>query len=189
MSAVGLESAARRFDELVARNERGVLRLCRAVLRDEHLGADAAQEAFARLWRRLVARDAPALERPEAWLRSAALGAALDLARRREVRTRQEVEPAAEPAAPAPTPLARAGERELRERLERALEDLSEGQRTVFLLRHEGGLSLREVAELLGLALPTVKTQFARACLRLQARLAPWRRDDHPAETTRRSER
>jgi len=42
----------------------------------------------------------------------------------------------------------------------------------VFLLRHRGGLSLREVAELLDLALPTVKTHFARAALRLQASLA-----------------
>ena len=50
-----------------------------------------------------------------------------------------------------------------------------EGQRTVFLLRHEGGLPLAEVAETLGVALPTVKTQFARACLKLQSRLRPYR--------------
>ena len=52
---------------------------------------------------------------------------------------------------------------------------LPEGQRTVFQLRHFGCLPLAEVAETLDLALPTVKTQFARACLRLQSALAPHR--------------
>ena len=53
-------------------------------------------------------------------------------------------------------------------------------QRTVFVLRHSGGLRLREVAETLGLALPTVKTHFARACLKLQTTLAAF--DEGSAE-------
>jgi RNA polymerase sigma factor (sigma-70 family) len=70
---------------------------------------------------------------------------------------------------------------EIRERFERALETLSEGQRTVFLLRQEGDMTLAEVAGLLGVALPTVKTQFARACLRLQAGLGDFRpHEDRP---------
>jgi RNA polymerase sigma-70 factor (ECF subfamily) len=157
----------------VARNQRGVLRLCRGVLRDEHLGADAAQEAFVRLWRRLGQPGARALDRPEAWLRRAALCAALDLARRRELRSgREDAEgsPDEQPSS-APSPFAGAALDELRTRLRAALAELSEGQRTVFLLRHESGLALREVADLLELSLPTVKTQFARACVRLQARL------------------
>ena len=75
---------------------------------------------------------------------------------------------ARDPAPSVPAPDERASLAELRERLERALRDLPGGQRTVFLLRHEGGLSLREVADTLGVALPTARTQFARACLRLQ---------------------
>jgi DNA-directed RNA polymerase specialized sigma24 family protein len=57
---------------------------------------------------------------------------------------------------------------------ERALLELPDGQRTVFLLRHEGGLTLAEVADALGVAVPTAKTQFARACLKLQEKLAPF---------------
>ena len=52
------------------------------------------------------------------------------------------------------------------------------GQREIFLLRHDGGLSLAEVADSLELALPTVKTQFARAALKLQAKLAGFRPPD-----------
>jgi RNA polymerase sigma-70 factor (ECF subfamily) len=172
-------SGARGFEALVARHEHDVLRITRAVLRDEHLGADAAQEAFVRLWRRMGERGA-ALERPDAWLRRAALSAALDLVRRREVRARDvQREAHALEASPAagPSPLTGASEAELRARLDQALARLPEGQRTVFVLRHDGGLALREVADLLGVSLPTVKTQFARACLRLQAHLSAFRDD------------
>ena len=47
----------------------------------------------------------------------------------------------------------------------------------MFLLRHQGGLPLSEVARALGLGLPTVKTQFARACLKLQAGLRAFHPD------------
>jgi len=76
----------------------------------------------------------------------------------------------------------RVAQAELAESFERALERLSDGQRTVFLLRHAGGLRLAEVAETLDVSLSTVKTQFARACLKLQDALRPFepRPDDEP---------
>jgi len=57
------------FERLVAEHERDVLRVCRSVLRDEHLGRDAAQETFVRLWRALAGGRTP--ERVAAWLRRA----------------------------------------------------------------------------------------------------------------------
>jgi len=184
VSATAVVPVPTRFESLVARHERDVLRITRSVLRDEHLSADAAQEAFVRLWRRM-GEPGDALERPEAWLHRAALSSALDVARRREVRTRGETSanPLEDVRARVPgSPIAQASEAELHERLERALDELPEGQRTVFVLRHEGGLALREVAELLDVSLATVKTQFARACLKLQARLQAFR--DAAQETT-----
>jgi RNA polymerase sigma-70 factor (ECF subfamily) len=159
------------FERLVALHERDVLRAACAVLADEHLGRDAAQEAFVRLWRALA--DGAAPERAAAWLRRAAVTAALDLRRRRAARPE---EPAAIDELPArgTGPEAEARRAELEARLARAVDRLPEGQRAIFLLRHEGGLTLAEVAETLELALPTVKTQFARACLKLQAALRPF---------------
>ncbi len=55
------------FEALVASHRREVFALCRSVLRDEHLGADAAQEAFVRLWKRMQSTGAP--EEPRGWLR------------------------------------------------------------------------------------------------------------------------
>jgi RNA polymerase sigma-70 factor (ECF subfamily) len=169
------------FEELLARHERDVLRVCRSILRDEHLGADAAQETFVRLWRRITSGERP--DHSPAWLRRVAVSASLDLARRRssmvtgDDATEKLASDARRPESNSLRPDARARNAELAVRFERALAELSDGQRTVFLLRHSGDLTLAEVAETLELALPTVKTQFARACLKLQEKLAPYRPD------------
>lgn len=161
------------FDEIVARHQREVLRVCRSILRDEHLSADAAQETFVRLWRRIEEGREPGSS--PGWLRKVAVSASLDLARRRAARPAETPIDESVPDRRADATRGDAGELALR--LESALAELPEGQRTVFLLRHEGGLALSEVAETLGLALPTVKTQFARACLKLQQKLARHRPD------------
>jgi RNA polymerase sigma-70 factor (ECF subfamily) len=177
------------FDELLARHERDVLRVCRSILRDEHLGADAAQETFVRLWRRITSGRRP--EHSPAWLRRVAVSTSLDLARKRsgpsdvaassggaDASLPEDVtRDARRPESAAPRPEAEARGTEIGRRLELALSELPEGQRTIFVLRHSGDLTLAEVAETLDLALPTVKTQFARACLKLQEKLALHRPD------------
>lgn len=174
------------FEELLERHEREVLRVCRSILRDDHLGADAAQETFVRLWRRITSGRRP--DHSPAWLRKVAVSTSLDLARRRGSRADARVSESADlpdvlasdarrPEADARRPEVLVRGNELAQRFELALAELPEGQRTVFLLRHAGHLSLAEVAETLEVALPTVKTQFARACLKLQEKLAPYRPD------------
>lgn len=170
-------SAARaHFERLVAEHERDVLRACRSVLRDEHLGKDAAQEVFVRLWRALG--EGRSAERWAAWLRRAAVTVSLDLRRRAAARPLALAE--VDATSPRSDPADSAAARELEARLERALETLPEGQRTIFLLRHEGGYALPEIAATLGVALPTVKTQFARAALKLQCALRPFDPEDRP---------
>ncbi len=168
-----MTSARERFDTLVAEHGATVVGVCRAILRDEHLGQDAAQDALLRAWERL--RDGVgAPTAPAAWLRRIALTSALDLRRRRSLRD----DDARHVRAPSPvessveSPAVHAEFAELRARLDRALETLSDRERTVFVLRHDGGLTLAEIADTLGVATPTAKTQFARACVRLQAALA-----------------
>ena len=166
------------FDALLVTHRRSVEGVCRAILRDDDLAADATQETFVRLWARLAREGEPA--HCGAWLRRVALTTSLDLARRREARAHAEAEGRIDVGAPAPdssSPITRAATAELEAHFELALRDLPEGQRTVFLCRHRGGLTLREVAELLGLGLPTTRTQFARAALRLQSRLAHFRNE------------
>jgi len=167
------------FDRLVERHQGRVFRLACRLLGDRDAALDAAQETFVRLWSRMAEGRAP--ERSGGWLRRVAVTTSLDLLRRRPGAEVEEGE-APEPTAP-DDPQALAARHELDRRFEAALATLPEGQRTVFLLRHAGGLRLAEVASTLGVAISTVKTQFARACLKLQTHLAPFR--DHDREEDR----
>ena len=168
------------FDQLVTRHEHEVLAVCRSVLRDESRSRDAAQETFLRLWKRLTDRrreDHPG--NVQGWLRKVALSTSLDALRAGRAQRSEpldaHVDEVAERAlARSEAPDRGLLDRELRDAYERALDELPEGQRVVFLLRHEGGLRLTDVADTLGVARATVKTQFARACVRLQAHLNPF---------------
>jgi RNA polymerase sigma-70 factor (ECF subfamily) len=162
------------FEALVAHHRREVFALCRSVLHDEHLGADAAQEAFVRLWKRMDSNGTP--QEPRGWLRKAAISSAIDQLRRKpRTSPLEELGDPQSPLARESADPAQLTETELRTRFESALAALPEGQRTIFLLRHEGGLSLVDIARTLGLSRETVRTQFARAALKLQYKLSAFR--------------
>ena len=61
--------------------------------------------------------------------------------------------------------------------LERAVEELPEEFRIVFILREVEGLSIEETAEAVQIPPATVKTRLLRARRRLQAVLAPTLKD------------
>jgi len=60
----------------------------------------------------------------------------------------------------------------IQNRLNEALEELSPTQRLAFVLRHWEGMSIREIAELLGAAEGTVKSHLFRAVRTLRVELA-----------------
>jgi RNA polymerase sigma-70 factor (ECF subfamily) len=78
---------------------------------------------------------------------------------------------AAIPAARADEPQSRAENRELGERLRAAVAALPSLQRDAFLLQHEGGLSLAEIAELTGAGVETVKSRLRYAIGKLKREL------------------
>lgn len=71
------------------------------------------------------------------------------------------------------TPDAAYAREQLRRLIERAVADLPDSFRTVFVLRDVEGLSIDETAEALGLVPSTVKTRLLRARRKLQDALAP----------------
>ncbi len=171
-----LPELRRAFDGLVAEHEPGLQRFCRSFLRDDTLAADASQETLLRLWRKLLLGQEP--EHPGAWLRRVASRCATDLLRGRG-REEKAVQALLNPTSSTAPDLqvdALAAE-ELKDRYEAALTELPEQQRIVFLLRHEAGMRLSEVASALDLGLPTIKTHFARACLKLQSQLRAFKED------------
>lgn len=76
-------------------------------------------------------------------------------------------------ASAGPAPDATVAREQLRALIERAVADLADGFRSVFVLREIEGLSVEETAAVLGIAPATVKTRLHRARTKLQEALAP----------------
>jgi RNA polymerase sigma-70 factor (ECF subfamily) len=161
---------------LMERHYQRLFRVALAYVRTEEEALEVVQDAFVKAWRG-AARWDPAGE-PAHWLTRIAVNCAIDRYRRQRRRRARE-EPLPEHAdhdarwvsagGGADLPLR---EREVRERLDRALLDLPARQRAVFVLRHYDERSLDEIARVLGLRLGTVKSTLHRAVTRLRETLA-----------------
>jgi len=81
------------------------------------------------------------------------------------------------PGAGRDEPEARAETRELGAQLHAALRALPPEQRDAFLLQHEAGLSLAEIAELTGVGTETVKSRLRYATAKLRGALGPLREE------------
>jgi RNA polymerase sigma factor (sigma-70 family) len=75
------------------------------------------------------------------------------------------------PAARADEPDVRAGGREVSGRIQTALAALPPAQRDAFLLQHESGMSLAEIAALTGVGMETVKSRLRYAIAKLRVDL------------------
>jgi RNA polymerase sigma-70 factor (ECF subfamily) len=137
--------------------------------RDPSLVDDLAQETFFRVFRELprFRRSGPA--RLSTWILTIATRLAIDEHRRRG-RRGDMVELPPEAAGPDRTDEL-AERRRLGEALARAVAQLPEDQRAVFLLRAYHDLDYAEIAEALGCDLGTVKSRLSRARARLREAL------------------
>lgn len=170
------------FAELVTRHERPLWSFLRRLTRDEVLAEDLLQETFMR-----VIHSANGW-RPEAkfttWLYTIARNLCIDHARKQVHRRALSLDgqgPRDEDSSPrlhervaATTPDAErvAHNRELAVSLERALAQLPEAQREVFLMREVLELPFAEIAQVMGASEATVKSRMRYALERLRAALA-----------------
>jgi RNA polymerase sigma factor (sigma-70 family) len=159
-------------EAFVARFQRRVFGLARAITRDDGLAEDVAQEALLRAWRHASAYD-PRRGSVVTWLLTITRNLAIDQLR---VRRPTAVDPAVVLAtvapAPGPGPSETAEVMHDVERLREALASLPVDQQRAIVLAGVLGLSGREVAELEDIPLGTAKTRIRTALLRLRALLA-----------------
>ena len=126
---------------------------------DEAAGEDVAQEVMTRLYAGWAA-----IERPEAYLRTAIVNTAVNW-RRRQTTSRIKLPLVSRPEAVDPVDTDRSAE------LADALAGLPERQRAVLVLRYWAGLSEAEIADTLGCRPGTVKSLASRALNRLSKEL------------------
>lgn len=179
--ARGGDTAA--FDELVRRYAERVHRLAFKVLRQEEDAEDALQEAFLSAYRNLSKFKGDS--EFSTWLYRVAMNAALMRLRKRregmvsleQPTDQRDANVTLQLADLARTPLEETINEELRETLEAAVDKLPEELAQVFLLREVEGLSNSEVAEILELSVPAVKSRLHRARIALRDELARYLSD------------
>jgi RNA polymerase sigma-70 factor, ECF subfamily len=131
-------------------------------------GEDLLQEIFLQAYRKLDGFKGDSTL--GTWLYRLALNHCLDFVRSKQAKMLKvtdtlDAESSPQPAARRDTPIARID-------LERALERLPDGCREAFVLHDVEGFDHREVAEMLGIAEGTSKSQVFKARMKLRATLA-----------------
>lgn len=167
------------FSAFVERYKAMVLRCTRSVLRDEADAEDAAQDAFVVLFKRIhTFRGESSLK---TWVYRVARNTALNRARARARRHHDAHEPLdagheagiGEHVAPSLRldPAADSERRELASSLNQELDALDPSFREILILRDVEELSYDEIAELLELAVGTVKSRLFRARAAMRQRM------------------
>jgi RNA polymerase sigma-70 factor (ECF subfamily) len=150
--------------ELTRRYNQRLYRIARGILRSDLEAEDVVQDTYIRALAGLERfRGQSSLG---TWLVRIAINEALG-----RLRKKKPEAIAAPPAAPAVDPETLMATAESRVMLERAIDDLPDAFRSVFVARMVEGLSIEETADLFGLRPETVKTRVHRAKLRLRANL------------------
>jgi RNA polymerase sigma-70 factor (ECF subfamily) len=158
------------FESFFRAHYPGVVRIANSVVGDNHAAQDVAQEVFIAAQQRFPDPDDSA--HAAAWVRVAAVHAALNAVRGRRRRDSRHVRAGAAvgPAGPEELVLDRVSRQEVRDALGR----LPRRAATVLVLRHSG-FSYAEVANAMGVGIGQVGTMLRRAeaALRKEIERAP----------------
>jgi RNA polymerase sigma-70 factor, ECF subfamily len=149
------------FGELYERHYEAVFRAALRITGNPADAEDVLQSVFLRVLARSA--DAGDVALPAAYFRRAAVNAAVDVLRRRDIRAETDYDNR-EPHAEQPPLL-------LKERLRRALAILDRDDASLFLLRHVEGLSIEELAEMFEIQKNNVTVRLHRIRQRLQAEM------------------
>jgi RNA polymerase sigma-70 factor (ECF subfamily) len=166
------------YEQLVRRYDRNVFRIAQHITHNREDAEDVVQDAFLKAYENLAKFQEQS--KFYTWLVRIAVNEALMRLRKRrpertvsldeDVRTEDDSIPR-EIADWSPNPEQLYKQAELRDLLQKTIQGLPPGFRTVFVLRDVEGLSTEETAEALNLSIPAVKSRLLRARLQLRDRL------------------
>jgi RNA polymerase sigma-70 factor, ECF subfamily len=139
----------------------------RQVLRDPAHSEEVAQEVLLEIWR-TASRFDPAKGSPAAWALTIAHRRAVDRVRSEIASSRREEKAAVDHSSPDDDVAEVVAATLDRQRVRRCLDGLTELQRESIKLAYYGGYSYPQVAQLLGVALGTVKTRIRDGLIRMR---------------------
>jgi RNA polymerase sigma-70 factor, ECF subfamily len=167
------------FRVLVERHSRTVFRVAFRMTGNEQDAEDVVQESFLRAYRQIDRFDGRAAF--GTWLYRIAANCSLDLIRARKIREDRRVSPTEEESlgwlenvatqAPSPERLTQSGQ--IASLLRPALAQLSDMERTAFILRHYEGCDIEQISQVLGVKANAAKHTVFRAVQKLRRALEP----------------
>ncbi|MDW3175755.1 MAG: RNA polymerase sigma factor [Acidimicrobiia bacterium] len=159
------------LEELVRDHLDAVYRVAFSVVRDSALAEDVSQDAILKAWNALPTFRGESTLR--SWLLRITHNTAISTLRRRREELR---DPNLLPERPSSSTTESAVEGRLSvDAFEAALDQLDDLSRSIVVLREIEGFSYDEIADILEVALPTVKTRLLRARRILASALEEWR--------------
>ena len=180
MIAAVLAGEIQLYHDLIRPYERSVYVMALSYMKNEADAEDVAQEAFVRAFRKLSSFRAES--KFSTWLISITINEARTLLRRQALVGMEPLDQLPDEDKGISPALLRdwreipseAVEREeVRVLIQRAVEQLPEIYRQVFLLRDVEELTINETAEALNISIPSLKVRLHRARMMLQKQLAP----------------
>ena len=171
------------FEELVARHRDKVYARALSMMRNEEEAVDLSQEAWVKAWQRIGQFHGDSSF--STWLTRIVINLCLDALRKQQRRRAESIEEMDEDSGgverqmPAITinPTERLERGELRQRIDRALNQLSAEHRTVLVLHEFEEMEYKKIAETMGCSIGTVMSRLFYARRKLAALLADLKHD------------
>ncbi|MFN3197320.1 MAG: RNA polymerase sigma factor [Bradymonadia bacterium] len=172
------------FEELLRRHERPVFNFIRRMVRDDELANDLLQETFLR-----VVKSAKVYSRKAkftTWLYTIARNQSIDSLRKAKHRRTVSLDAPVKGGEEGDRTLmeripgksedahTRLDAREMTERIQTAVNQLSDEQREVFMMRQFQGLPFKEIASVVGVSENTIKSRMRYALENLRLALADY---------------
>jgi RNA polymerase sigma-70 factor (ECF subfamily) len=181
-AAQGGDMAA--FEELVARHRDKIYARAYSMMRNEEEAIDLSQEAWVKGWQRLAQFQGESSF--GTWMTRIVINLCLDQLRKHKRQRTESIEEMNEESGgverqmPVVTPNPTAGlERgELRQRIDRALGQLSYEHRTVLVLHEFEELEYKEIAKVMACSIGTVMSRLFYARRKMAALLADWKKEN-----------
>ena len=150
-----------RFENIIEECTPMVLRLAMGVLHNREDARDICQEVFILLF------QTEGIDNPTGWLYRTTIHRAINLKKKNQRRLQRE-NTALKPVQSEEQPSHKLEQHEQLIHLQNAIAELPEGQRSIFLLRHQAQMPIKEIAEQLNISEGTVKKQLSRTLQRLR---------------------
>lgn len=151
------------FRLLVERYQRPIISMISNILNDRHLGEDVAQEVFFTAYKKLSTFD-PARSEFSTWLFTIARNKSINALKKKKAHPPGKPPEKINPA----NPYTEVMRREFWTLLDRCLETLPARQKVAFVLAELEDLSYKQIAQIEGVRLGTVKSRINRAKKKLR---------------------